>query len=202
MRLTDAAVWYLAALQRPDGHWRTNERVQRPPLGSGDIHSTVLAMRSLQLYPLEGHEREFAERVERTRRWLLEARPLTHQERVFQLLGLGWSGASRDDLAPWPRRSFPRNVTTVAGLNCPGWSSDAFATGETLVALAIAGGIGTSHPVLRARPRLSSSGRSSMTARGTSGAVPGRSSLTSTAASPTGATSGSRRPPRRGPRWR
>jgi ankyrin repeat protein len=145
--VTDAAVWYLAALQRPDGHWRTNERVQRPPLGSGDIHSTVLAMRSLQLYPLEGHEREFAERVERTRRWLLEARPLTHQERVFQLLGLGWSGASRDDLAPLTAEILSAQRDDGGWAQLPGLASDAFATGETLVALAIAGGIGTSHPV-------------------------------------------------------
>ena len=144
---TDAAVWYLAALQRPDGHWRTNERVQRPPLGSGDIHSTVLAMRSLQLYPLEGHEREFAERVERTRRWLLEARPATHQERVFRLLGLAWSGSSSDDLAPWTTEIVSSQRDDGGWAQLPGLASDAFATGETLVALAIAGGIGTTHPV-------------------------------------------------------
>jgi ankyrin repeat protein len=145
--LTDAVVWYLAALQRADGHWRTNERVERPPLGSGDIHSTVLAVRSLQLYPPEGREREIAERCARTRRWLAGARPATHQERVFKLLGLAWLGEPRSTLDSLAAELISAQREDGGWAQLPGVSSDAFATGETLVALAVSGSVRPSHPV-------------------------------------------------------
>ena len=66
-------VWYLAAIQHPDGHWSPG--MLRPPLGGAEIVATVLAMRSLQLYPLEGQEQQTAARVARAREWLRGAKP-------------------------------------------------------------------------------------------------------------------------------
>ena len=57
--LTRAVSWYLAATQQPDGHWVAG--MLRPPLGGDVFQATALAMRSLQLYPLPGRERELAD---------------------------------------------------------------------------------------------------------------------------------------------
>jgi hypothetical protein len=145
--LTDAVVWYLSALQRPDGRWRTNDRVQRPPLSSGDIQATVLALRALQLYPLAGHGQELDARLERARAWLLAAPVRTHQDRVFKLLGLGWLGGADDAVRELRDEIAGLQRADGGWAQLPGLASDAFATGETLVALATAGGLPPSHPV-------------------------------------------------------
>jgi hypothetical protein len=146
--VTDATVWYLAAIQQADGHW-TEGGISRPPMGVGDILCTTLAMRSLQLYPLQGRREEIAARIEKAKHWLNNAKPTLHQERVFKLLGLAWSGVSADALND--------DLAILLATQRPdgGWSqlphsqSDAWATGQALVALRVAGGISTSHPAYR-----------------------------------------------------
>ncbi|HVR75362.1 MAG TPA: ankyrin repeat domain-containing protein [Planctomycetota bacterium] len=145
--MTEAVVWYLAALQRPDGHWRSDGRVGRPPLGHGAIQGTVLALRALQLYPLAGRERDFDARLDRAKNWLLAAPPKTHQDRVFKLLGLGWLGVPAEDLRELAAEMVKIQCADGGWAQLPGLSSDAYATGETLVALATAGGLSSSHPV-------------------------------------------------------
>ena len=73
--LTRAVSWYLAATQRADGSWVPG--MPRPPLGGNDILATILCMRSLQLYPLPGRQKETAERIDRARQWLQDAVPRT-----------------------------------------------------------------------------------------------------------------------------
>lgn len=142
----EAAVWYLAAIQQPEGRW--SDGFLRPPMGGGDVVSTVLSMRALQLYPLATHH-GLAGRIQRAATWLAQRQPRYHQERVFKILGLGWAGtptqALRDDVA---RLMEAQN-------DDGGWSqlehlpSDAWATGQALVALHIAGGLETTHPQYR-----------------------------------------------------
>jgi ankyrin repeat protein len=143
--VTDATVWYLAAIQQADGHW-TEGGVSRPPMGVGDILVTTLAMRSLQLYPLQGRREEISARIEKAKRWLSNAKPTLHQERVFKLLGLAWAGV------PAERLSDDLASLMAAQRADGGWSqlthsqSDAWATGQALVALRVAGGASTAHP--------------------------------------------------------
>jgi hypothetical protein len=143
--VTDAAVWYLASIQQADGHW-TEGGISRPPMGVGDILVTTLAMRSLQLYPLQGRRDEINARIEKAKQWLSSAKPTLHQERVFKLLGLAWAGVPAEQLSD-----------DLAGLLAAqradgGWSqlshsqSDAWATGQALVALRVAGGTSAAHP--------------------------------------------------------
>jgi ankyrin repeat protein len=144
--VTDATVWYLASIQKPDGHW-SRDGVARPPMGTGDVLSTALAIRALQLYPLEGRRDEMAARVERAKQWLAEIKPTQHQDIVFKLLALAWAGqpveALRDDLT----------VLTTTQRPDGGWSqlpklgSDVWATGQALVALRIAGRVQSTDPV-------------------------------------------------------
>ena len=143
--LTDATVWYLAATQQPDGHWPAG--FSRPPMGDGDILSTVLAMRSLQLYPPPAMRDEMRRRVARAKRWLADAKPALHQERVYKLLGLAWAGVPVD--------KFQDELETLRAAQQAdgGWGqltympSDAWATGQALVALGVAGSMPSNDPI-------------------------------------------------------
>ncbi len=139
-----ATVWYLAATQKPNGSWTSG--VLRPPMGDGDFTATVLAMQALQLYPIAGRTGEFRQRIERAARWLDETPARYHQERVYQLLGLGWAGRSEAELTELVDRLLEDQRGDGGWSQLPHLESDAWATGQTLVALHVAGGMPTSAP--------------------------------------------------------
>jgi ankyrin repeat protein len=136
---TDALVHYLTLKQAKDGRWRTT--LPRPPANDSDFTATALALRGLRLFGPPGRREEMARRIGRARDWLLAAVPRTMEDRAFQLLGLHWADASAEAVA--------RPVADL--LACQrddgGWgqfptlASDAYATGQSLVALALAGGL-------------------------------------------------------------
>ena len=145
--LTRAVSWYLAATQQPDGHWVAG--MLRPPLGGDSFQATALAMRSLQLYPLPGREQELAERIGRARGWLESAEPRTHENVFYRTLGLSWAGKSSTELADEMRRLLASQRDDGGWAQLPGLESDAWATGQSLVALHVACGLPTTHPAYR-----------------------------------------------------
>ncbi len=140
---TEALVHDIARQQRADGSWRDGDR--RPPLGYSDVDATALSLRSLQLYGPPGRRREFEDRIARARRWLLAVRPYATHDRVFQLLGLGWSGGG--DRAALARALAAAQRSDGGWSQLPTLSSDAYATGQVLTALYQAGGLSPSDPV-------------------------------------------------------
>src|SRR5262249_11407871 len=137
-RMTDALVADIASQQLLDGKW-TFRLVVRPPMGDGDVTKTALAVQALNTYGAPGRRAEMTERIERAKSWLLAAKPVTAEDRNFQLLGLRWAGADEGTLQ--------RLSKAIAGYQRPdgGWSqrdeleSDAYGTGQTLYALAECG---------------------------------------------------------------
>ena len=131
--MTDSMVHQLTVVQRADGSWAWN--LPRPPIQSGNIAATALAVQGLRFYPIPARAREFIERIAHARRWLRLAKPQSVEERAFQLLGLTWSGESRERLRPI-------TAALVAAQNPDGsWSQlpkllgDAYGTGLALYAL-------------------------------------------------------------------
>jgi ankyrin repeat protein len=145
--LTRAVSWYLAATQQPDGHWVAG--MLRPPLGGDTFQATALAMRSLQLYPLAGREQELAERIGRARGWLEAAEPRTHENVFYRTLGLSWAGKSPPELADEMRGLLASQRDDGGWAQLPGLDSDAWATGQSLIALHVACGLPTTHPAYR-----------------------------------------------------
>ena len=145
--LTRVVSWYLAATQQPDGHWVPG--MLRPPLGGNGIVATMLAMRALQLYPLPGRSQETAELVDRARGWLQDAAIETHLDEVSRLLGLAWAGVEAEALTAEVERVLEAQRDDGGWSQLPGLDSDAWATGQTLVALNSAGGLSTDDPVYR-----------------------------------------------------
>jgi ankyrin repeat protein len=147
-RITDAIVVNTAAQQRTDGRWSIGT-VARPPIEDGDIFRTALGIRALKTFAPAGRGAEMADRVARAKSWLVSARAVTAEDRNMQLLGLRWAGV--DDST---RQRLAKAIVAQQRAD-GGWSqtssleSDAYATGQSLYALAEGGGMSPGDPSYR-----------------------------------------------------
>jgi ankyrin repeat protein len=131
---TDARVHRLVTIQEADGHWPIN--LPRPPIQSGDVAATALAIHAIKHYGWPGRRAEFDTSIDRGRRWLWRARPESNQEAVFQLLGLCWAGEPPQKLAGLAASLIKNQRKDGGWAQLPKLESDAFATGEALYCLA------------------------------------------------------------------
>ena len=145
--LTDAMVIALANRQSDDGSWEGGDRI-RPPLNGNVVAGTALAVRALGEFGPPGHRVALQRRVARARSFLRSAVPQDTQDQTFKLLGLIWALAPRHDVV--------RQQQVLSKLQRPdgGWgqmptlSPDAYATGQALYALQVAG-VDAEDPVYR-----------------------------------------------------
>ncbi len=146
---TDAMASYLRSQQWPDGRWRILSH--RPPIESNDIQVTANSLRALQVYGPKAQRAVYDRSVKLASDWLMKAQPVTTEERAFQLLGLGWAGMSAKSAL---MKSAVRGLLNQQRSD-GGWSqiasltSDAYATGQALVALKEAGGLPITDPAIR-----------------------------------------------------
>lgn len=130
---TDAMARYLKGRQRADGSWRISGG--RPPIESSDIQNTATVMRAIQVYMPKPQRAEYEKSTQVAAEWLARAKPLTTEDRVFQLFGLAWAGG-RKEIARQAGRDLLREQRHDGGwAQTPSLSSDAYATGQALVAL-------------------------------------------------------------------
>jgi len=146
-RATDALVADIAASQMADGSWYLAGGIQsRPPAEDGFITRTALCVRSLKVFGPPGRAAEMNARIAKARQWLLAATPVTSEERNMRLLGLYWSGADAAALKPLAARIAAAQQGDGGWRQIDGLGSDAYATGQSLYALAKAG-MSASDPV-------------------------------------------------------
>lgn len=135
---TDAVAIALAAVQRSDGSWNIDDL--RPPLiDQSAVHFTALAIRGLSVYSPPGRREETKVRLARATEFVRRAVPRSTQDEVFKALGLFWSGVPPEELSRQAKR-----LTTLQRENggwgqLPGLAADAYATGQALYALNLAG---------------------------------------------------------------
>jgi Prenyltransferase and squalene oxidase repeat len=141
---TDAWVHHLAAIQGPAGEWYNN--LPRPPIQTGDIGATALAIHGLQHYPLPGRQAEMKRRVARARQWLLKQTSQNTDSLAYQLLGLAWAGESAAQLQPLAKALVAQQREDGGWAQLPGLKSDAYATGQVIYALRVAAGWQRSEP--------------------------------------------------------
>lgn len=138
---TDALARFVAFQQQPDGRWRAF--AHRPPMGSSDIAITAAALRAIQVYGPKTQRAKDDEVVRRAADWLLTTRPQTTDDRVFQLLGLAWAGVKADNeiIKKAAGELLAEQRADGGWGQIPALASDAYATGQALVALSQAGGL-------------------------------------------------------------
>lgn len=144
---TDAMAHYLKNHQHPDGNWAI--LAHRPPIESSDIEVTANSMRALQLYAPVTQRAEYQRAIARAADWLTKAQPRNNEDRAFQLLGLAWAKKDKGSIQAAAR------ALAAAQRSDGGWAqiaslpSDAYATGQALVALVESGGTSVNDPVYK-----------------------------------------------------
>jgi ankyrin repeat protein len=146
---TEAFARFLRSQQWPDGRWRVFSH--RPPIESSDIPVTASSLRALQFYAPKAQRAKYEMAVKNAAEWLIKAQPQTTQERTYQLLGLGWAGVRTNN------ETIRKAVSELLALQRSdgGWAqlhgleSDAYATGQVLVALKQAGALPSTHPAYK-----------------------------------------------------
>jgi N-acyl-D-amino-acid deacylase len=134
--------------QSADGSWSGfGGAIARAPVEDGDFHRTAMGIRVLTEYGIPALRDEIRERVSRAAKWLAAQEPIATDDRNMQILGLVWADAGA---------TVPKRVKELVALQKSdgGWAqtkwfeSDAYATGQSLVALH-AGGMLAKDPVYR-----------------------------------------------------
>jgi hypothetical protein len=136
---TDAAAMYIKARQMPDGSWPYPGADNRPPLCSVYIGQTTLAMRGLQLYAPKANKPDYDKAITLAASWLVTADAKNTQDHIWKLLGLSWAGRDRDAIAKAQREVLALQRPDGGWSDLPSMGSNAYATGQALVALHTAG---------------------------------------------------------------
>ena len=134
---TDALAEFLRVKQTPEGYWPI--LAHRPPIESSDIEVTAASMRALQLYAPKTARASFDRAIERAAAWLKAAKPEANEDHVFRLLGLSWARADHASIEAQARALVAAQKADGGWSQLPTLGSDAYATGQALVALAESG---------------------------------------------------------------
>jgi hypothetical protein len=136
---TEAMAHLIATKQLPDGSFRVIPA--RPPLESSDFTGTALSIRALQFYG-KNPERQVAMAAE----WLRTAQPHSNEDRAMRLLGLTWAKAAPKHLTAPARALLAEQRPDGGWAQLPALETDAYATGQALVALNLSGQLSVSDP--------------------------------------------------------
>jgi hypothetical protein len=134
---TDAMAHLVSLQQVSDGSFLA--LTARPPIESSTFTATALSLRALQVFG-----KDPLPQVQRARAWLTAATPRTNEDRIMQLLGLAWSDARPERLRDTARGLLAEQRPDGGWGQLPGLESDAYATGQAMVALKVSGSVNSS----------------------------------------------------------
>src|ERR1051326_8504234 len=137
----------IAARQEPDGSWETID--ERPPQSYSKFTATAVALRAIQLYAHPTQKNDVSNRISRALYWLASHQPHATEERVAQLRGASWAGGDPATLHKMSLELAAAQRPDGGWISVEGRPSDAYSTGEALVALHEAGGVPVTDPVYR-----------------------------------------------------
>jgi ankyrin repeat protein len=151
-RSIDAAVANILSQQRADGRWTLSiGGVARPPVEDGDVTRTFLGINMMKSYGPPGRARDIAARMERAVRWISGVKASTAEDRNTQLLALDCAAVERAVIERFAKIILAAQRPDGGWAQRDGLSSDAYATGQTLLALLKTGSIApTSAPAQKA----------------------------------------------------
>jgi squalene cyclase len=128
--------------QLADGRWAIV--AHRPPIESSDIEVTAVSMRALQTYAPRTARAQAQAAIDRAAAWIAAAKPTSTEDRAYQLMGLMWSSSGKPPIEAAARALLAEQRADGGWAQIPTLSSDAYATGQALVALAESGTVAAS----------------------------------------------------------
>ena len=133
--------------QLPDGNWTTID--VRPPQSFSVVTATAVAVRAIQRHLPASMDAERRAATDRAGAWLQKVVPADTEERAWQLLGLSAIGTAPAALEPHVLALVAAQRKDGGWGQLPRLGTDAYATGQALVALQRAGGLDRSHPAVQ-----------------------------------------------------
>jgi squalene cyclase len=115
---------------------------------------TAASLRALRAYAPKSQRREYEKAVQLAAGWLANGQPRTTEDRAFQLLGLAWAGADKAIIARLARELAAEQRSDGGWAQLRSLSSDAYATGQVLVALQESGAMAVSSPAYQRGSRF------------------------------------------------
>jgi len=140
--LTSAMSDLISKHQAGDGHFRTLP--MRPPIESSEFTSTAISIRALQIYGSDPNQE-----IQAARGWLQDAKPQTNEDAAMRLLGLAWSHADSGYLRQAAIGLIAQQRPDGGWAQLPMLETDAYATGQALVALLKSEQLTVTDPVFR-----------------------------------------------------
>jgi len=134
---TDAMAQVIAKWQRPDGGFQAMP--MRPPIEGSHFAATALSLRAMQLYG-----KDSGEQVRRAADWLRQAKPNTAEDAAMRLLGMSWAGVQPEEITAAVKSLLDEQRPDGGWAQLPGLETDAYATGQALVALKWSGQVSAS----------------------------------------------------------
>ena len=135
--LTDAVVRCLSLAQYPDGHSHFYADTRPPLSAEGDIPETALSARAMKLYFVPAMAADIKTKIARARAFLVSAKPSFGSDYAFRLLGLAWTDAQEGQIRAAARELIAQQRPDGGWAQNSYMSTDAYATGLSLAALAI-----------------------------------------------------------------
>lgn len=133
--------------QLPDGRWGTID--VRPPQSYSAVTATAVAARAIREHLPASMNAERRTGLRRARQWLESVVPLDTEEHTMRLLGLSWAEASPQAIQPLARELAATQRPDGGWAQLTRLGSDAYATGQALVALQRVGGFTARHESVR-----------------------------------------------------
>jgi hypothetical protein len=142
--ITDVWARYVKNNQSPDGRWKC--QTLRPPLEASDFEVTAASIRSVRTYGPKSQRPEYDKAVERAVRWLEKAQPGSTEDHAFKILGLIWGAGSQEAVRKTAQDLLALQKSDGGWAQIIALTSDAYATGQALVALRESGAIAVDNP--------------------------------------------------------